>query len=119
MIIDNQVEDKKLQNDVNWEAEKFQLHHQAKLIYMNILQVKKYYPLIKKEIKKQAKFIHSPLGKAFEKQAKEQVKLIKDLNISGKTNELKQIERIFPRNLLNDLIRDKMIEILIHKTILN
>ena len=67
-------------------------------------------PSNQKRNKKQATFIHSPLGKAFEKQAKEQVKLIKDLNISGKTNELKEIERIFLRNLLNDLIRDKMIE---------
>ena len=48
------------------------------------------------------------MGKAFEKQAKEQVKAIKDLNFSDKANELKQIERIFPRNVLNDLISNKL-----------
>ena len=36
---------------------------------MNILQVKKYYLLIK-DIIEQAKFAYSPLGKAFEKQTK-------------------------------------------------
>ena len=39
----------------------------------------------------QAKSTYSPLGKAFEKQRKEQVKAIKDLNISDKSNEMKQI----------------------------
>ena len=46
--------------------------------------------------------------KAFKEQTKEQVKAIKDLNISDKTNELKQLEGIFPQNLLNDLIRNKL-----------
>ena len=43
------------------------------------------------------------MGKAFEKQTKEQVKTIKDLNIYDKTNELKQTESIFPQNILNDI----------------
>ena len=109
MTIDNQVEDKKLQNDVNREAEKFlQNSSSGKIDIYEYLTDEEILPSNQKRKKK-----------AFEKQAKEQVKPIKDLNVSGKTNELKQIERIFPRNLLNDLIRDKMIEILIHKTILN
>ena len=40
------------------------------------------------QIIEQAKFTSSALGKAFEKQTKEQVKAIKDLNISDKANEL-------------------------------
>ena len=48
------------------------------------------------------------MGKAFKEQTKEQVTAIKDLNISDKTNELKQTEGVFPQNLLNDLIRDKL-----------
>ena len=48
------------------------------------------------------------MGKAFKEQTKEQVRAIKDLNISDKTNELKQTEGVFPQNLLNDLIRDKL-----------
>ena len=72
---------------------------------MNILQVKKYYLLIRK---KQAKFTYSPFGKAFEKQTKEQSKAIKYLNISYKTNELEQIEGIFTQNILNELISIKL-----------
>ena len=34
-----------------------------------------------------------------------------DLNIFDKRNELKQIENIFPQNLLNDLINDKLKQI--------
>ena len=57
------------------------------------------------------------MGKAFEKQTKEQVKAIKHLNSSDETNELKQIEGIFPQNLLNDLICDKpKKKLLIYKT---
>ena len=51
------------------KQKKYQLYHQIKLINMNILQVKKYYPLVKKLIE-EAKFICSPLNKAFEKQMK-------------------------------------------------
>ena len=56
----------------------------------------------------QAKFTYSPLGKTFGKLTKEQVKAKKDLNISDKTNDLKQIEKVFPQNVLNDLITDKL-----------
>ena len=47
------------------------------------------------------------MGKAFEKQTKEQVKA-KDLQVSDKANELKQIENIYPQNVLNDLIITKL-----------
>ena len=36
------TEDQKLQYDINREAAKYPLYHQAKLISMNILVVKKY-----------------------------------------------------------------------------
>ena len=42
----------------------------------------------------------------FKKQTKEQAKVIKGLNISDKTNELKRIKSVFPQNLLNDFISD-------------
>ena len=44
---DDQIKDEKLQYDINREAAKISSYHQAKLINMNILQVKKYYLLIK------------------------------------------------------------------------
>ena len=52
------------------------------------------------------------MGKAFEEQTKEQVKAIKDLNISDKTNGLKEIENIFPKDVINDLIITKLKKII-------
>ena len=50
------------------KLQKYQLDHQAKLIGMNILQLKKYY--LQKQIIEQAKFTYYSLGIAFEKQTK-------------------------------------------------
>ena len=74
-------------------------------------------PSNQQQIIEQAKFTYSPLGKAFEKQTKEQVKTIKDLNISDKAGELKQIEDIFPQKVLNDLISNKLKKSLSYKTV--
>ena len=49
MTIDDKIRDEKLQYDINREAAKNQHYRLEKLINMNILQVKKYYLLIKKE----------------------------------------------------------------------
>ena len=49
MAIYDKAGDKKLQYDIDREAAKLSSSHQEKLINMNILQVKKYYLLIKEE----------------------------------------------------------------------
>ena len=49
----------------------------------------------------EANFGYSPLGTYFEKQAEKQVDILKYLYPS---NELKQINGIFPQNLMNDFI---------------
>ena len=54
-----------------------------------------------KEIIEQAKFSYSSLGKTFEKLTEKQVDAIK-------SKKLKQIEGIFPQNLINNLIRTKL-----------
>ena len=46
MTIEDQIKDEKLQYDINKRQQKYRLYHQAKLISMNILQVKRYYHLI-------------------------------------------------------------------------
>ena len=68
-------------------------------------------PSNQRQLIEQAKFAYSPLGKAFEKQIEKQVDVIKCLDISNKKDELKQIEGIFPQNLINDLILAKLKEI--------
>ena len=50
MTIDDQIKDEKLQYDINREAAKNQPYHHAKLIDMNILQVKKYCLPIKSKL---------------------------------------------------------------------
>ena len=46
MSINDEIRDKKLQYDINRKAAEISALHQAKLISMNILLVKKYYHLI-------------------------------------------------------------------------
>ena len=49
MIIDDKIRDEKLQYKINREAAKISALSSEKLISLNILQVKKYYPQIKEE----------------------------------------------------------------------
>ena len=77
---------------------------------MNMLEVTKYY-LLTKNLILQAKFVYSPLETAFEKQTEKQFDVIKTLKNPNKKDELKQIESIFPQNLMNDLIYAKLKEI--------
>ena len=54
--------------ELNEKLQKYDPYHQAKLINMNIVQVKKYCLEIKKIIIEQNKFIYSPSRKAFEEE---------------------------------------------------
>ena len=49
MTTDDKVKDEIMQYDIKREAEKYELYRQVKLINMSIVQVKKYYHLIKLE----------------------------------------------------------------------
>ena len=49
------------------KQQKYQPCHQAKLISMNVLQVKEIFSSIQKQIIEQARFTYAPLGKAIEK----------------------------------------------------
>ena len=50
MTIEYQIKDEKLQYDINREQQRYQLCHQAKLININILLVRKYYPRINNKL---------------------------------------------------------------------
>ena len=71
---------------------------------MKILQVNKFCLLIKD---KEQNKLSSTLGRTSEKQTGKQVGATKSLDLSNKKDELKEIEGIFPQNLMNDLIRAK------------
>ena len=49
MTIDDKIREEKFQDDINREAAKKQHYHLGKLINLNILQVKKYYSMMKEE----------------------------------------------------------------------
>ena len=112
MTIDDQIRDEKLWYDINRQASKISTLSSGKIDKYEYLAGEEILLSNQKQIIEQAKFTYSPLGKAFEKHTKEQVKAIKNLYISDKTNELKQIEGTFPQNVLNDLISNKLKEII-------
>ena len=60
------------------------------------------------QIIEQAKFTYSSLGNTFKEQTEELVKAMKDLNNFDKIYELKKIKGIFPQDVLNDLITNKL-----------
>ena len=49
MTIDDKIRDEKLQHETKGKLQKYQHYDLEKLINMNILQVKKYYLLLKEE----------------------------------------------------------------------
>ena len=68
-------------------------------------------PSNQRQIIEQDMFSYSSLGKAFQKQTKKQVGVIEPLDFCNKKNELKQIQGIFPQNLMNNLIYANLKEI--------
>ena len=107
MATDDNIRDEQLQYDIKGEA--------AKISALSFGKINKYEYLTDEEILssdqskviEQAKFTNSPLGKAFQKQ-KKQVGVVTPLEIPNKRDELKKIEGIFPQNMMNDLICEKL-----------
>ena len=70
MTIDDQIENEKLQYDINREATKISALSSGKTGKYDYLIEEEILPFNQKQIIEQAKFTYSPLGKAFEKKAK-------------------------------------------------
>ena len=70
MTIDDQIRDEKLQYDINREAAKISTLSSGKIHKYEYLTGEDILPSNQQQIIEQAKFTYSPLGKAFEKQAK-------------------------------------------------
>ena len=69
MTIDDQIEDEKLQYDINREAEKISALSSGKIDKYEYLTGEEILPSNQKQIIEQAKFTYYLLGKAFEKQS--------------------------------------------------
>ena len=85
MTIEDQIKDEQLQYDINREAAKMSPLSSGKIDKYKYLTGEKILPSNQQQIIEQAKFTYSPLGKAFEKQAKtiedqgeKQIKAIQD-----------------------------------------
>ena len=70
MTIEDQIKDEKLQYGINREAAKISALSSGKIDKYEYLTSEEILPSNQEQIMKQAKFTYSPLGKAFEKQAK-------------------------------------------------
>ena len=66
MTIDGQIEDEKLQYDINKEAATISALSSGKIDKYEYLTGEETLPSNQKQIIEQAKFIYSPFGKAFE-----------------------------------------------------
>ena len=101
MTIDGQIEDEKLQYDINKEAATISALSSGKIDKYEYLTGEETLPSNQKQIIEQAKVIYSPFGKAFEKQTKtiedqgeKQVDTLKTL----KSKELEATEGKFDDN---------------------
>ena len=70
MTINDQIRDEKIQYDINREAAKISALSSGKIHKYEYLTGEDILPSNQQQIIEQAKFIYSPLGKAFEKQIK-------------------------------------------------
>ena len=68
MTIEDQIKDEKLQYDINREATKISTLSSCKIDKYEYLTGEEILPSNQQQIIEQAKFVYSPLGKAFEKQ---------------------------------------------------
>ena len=105
MSINDQIRDEKLQYDINREAAKISALSSGKIHKYEYLTGEDILPSNQQQIIEQAKFIYSPLGKAFEKQIKttedQGKKQVDALNTLKSDNQL-TIEDVIPKNALNN-----------------
>ena len=95
MTINDQIKDKKLQYDTNREAAKISALSSGKLHKYEYLTGEDILPSNQQQMIEQAKFIYSPLGKAFNKQIKgieDQGKKLVDALNTLKSDNNKKIE---------------------------
>ena len=107
-ITDDKIRDEKLQCNINREAVVISALSSRKTDKCQYLTDEDILLSNQRQIIEKAKFAYFPLGKAFEKQTEKQVGTIKSIDLS---NKLKRIEGIFQQNLMNDLIRANLKEI--------
>ena len=94
MTIDDQIEDEKLQYDINRQVAKTSAWSWGNAKKYEYLIGKEILPPIQKRIIEQAKFTYTPLGKSFEKQTQTIEDQGKKQNYILKTLKLKELQAI-------------------------
>ena len=107
MAIDDKIRYEKLQCDINREAAKISAVSSGRTDKYEYLTGKEILPSNQSRMIEHVKFNYSPLGKVLEKQTNKEADWCFEV-----LDELKQFESGFPKNQLNDLIIDKLKEII-------
>ena len=105
MTINGQIRDQKLRYDISREAAKISASSSGKVHKYEYLTGQDILPSNQQQIIQQAKFTHSPLGKAFEKQIKtiedQAQKQVEALNALKSNNQL-TTEDLIPKSAFNN-----------------
>ena len=105
MTINGQIRDQKLRYDISREAAKISASSSGKVHKYEYLTGQDILPSNQQQIIQQAKFTHSPLGKAFEKQIKtiedQAQKQVEALNALKSNNQL-TIGGLIPKSAFNN-----------------
>ena len=105
MTINGQIRDQKLRYDISREAAKISASSSGRVHKYEYLTGQDILPSNQQQIIQQAKFTHSPLGKAFEKQIKtiedQAQKQVEALNALKSNNQL-TIGGLIPKSAFNN-----------------
>ena len=121
MTINDQIRDEKLQQDINRETAKISALSSGKIHKYEYRTGEGILPSNQQQIIEQAKFIYSPLGKAFEKQIKtiedqreKQIDALKDLKTRAITYKLDDDDDKTStiREIYDEILEERMDEIL-------
>ena len=91
MTTDDKVRDEKLKHDINREAAKISAWPSWKLDKHKNFKGKEILSSSQRQIREQATFLYSPLGKSFEKQTEKHVVSIKSIDVIKEKDKLKEI----------------------------
>ena len=111
MAIEDKIRNEKLQYAIKREAAKMLALSSGKIDNYEHLTGKEILPLDQSRLLEQAKFTYSDLKKAFGKQVKTIEDQVKKQAEALKVQKTKWIERIFPKDLDNSEIQNKLNEI--------
>ena len=121
MTINDQIRDEKVQQDINRETAKISALSSGKIHKYEYRTGEGILPSNQQQIIEQAKFIYSPLGKAFEKQIKtiedqreKQIDALKDLKTRAITYKLNDDndKTSTIREIYDEILEERMDEIL-------